>query len=177
MHPMIASWNQVAEAFGQRLDAMSADKIDARTPCDQWSCAELVEHATSVQHSVGASLGVTPDADAAPAASWQGFRTALVEALSADGALEEEVDTPFGMRPRAEALGIPMMDMLVHTWDLARTLDVDDSLPEEIVAHAFDQLKPMDAMIRQPGMFAEKVEAPAGASLQDQFIAFTGRQP
>ena len=176
MHPMISAWNEVAEAFGQRLDAMSADQAETRTPCDEWSCTELVDHTVQVQHGIGAQLGVTPtEGDAA--ASWHTFRQGMVDALSAEGGLETELETPFGARPASEAMGIPTMDLLVHTWDLSRTIGHDDTLPASAVAHALEQLKPMDEMLRGRGVFADKVDVPEGASVQDQLIAFTGRQP
>ena len=176
MHPMISSWNEVAEAFGQRLDAMSADQATAASPCADWNCNELVDHAMQVQHGVGAQIGVQP-AEGDAAASWSAFRQSMVDAMSAEGVLQTEVETPFGARPLAEAMGIPTMDLLVHTWDLSRTIGHDETLPEAAVAHAFEQMKPMDAMVRGRGVFGDKVEVSADASLQDQFIAFTGRQP
>ena len=66
-------------------------------------------------------------------------------------------------------------DMLVHTWDLARVVGGDESLNQDAVAAAFSGLKPLDAMIRMPGVFAAKVEPPAGADLQTEFLCFLGR--
>jgi hypothetical protein len=68
------------------------------------------------------------------------------------------------------------MDVLVHTWDLARTVGADEHLDEELVRQAYEVLKPMDAMIRQPGVFGAKLEPPAGADLQTEFLYFLGRQ-
>ena len=85
--------------------------------------------------------------------------------------------TPFGESPAGEALGIPTMDMLVHTWDLSRAIGADESLPEEICAHAYEQLQPMDAMLRGPGRFGPRVEVADDADIQTKLIAFCGRQP
>jgi uncharacterized protein (TIGR03086 family) len=67
-------------------------------------------------------------------------------------------------------------DVLVHTWDLARAVGGDERLDEAAVAGAYSGLKPMDAMIRRPGVFGPKVEAPEGADLQTEFLSFLGRQ-
>lgn len=155
---------------------MSADQSDARTPCDEWNCRELVGHTVQIQHGVGAQFGVeVPEGDAAT--SWHAFRDAMVAAMSAEGALETEIETPFGARPAAEAMGMPTMDLLVHTWDLSRALGHDDALPEAAVVNALELMKPLDAMIRRRGVYGDKIEVPEGASVQDQLIAFTGRQP
>jgi uncharacterized protein (TIGR03086 family) len=68
------------------------------------------------------------------------------------------------------------MDVLVHTWDLARTVGADEHLDEDSVRLAYDALKPMDAMIRRPGVFGPKLEPPAGADLQTEFLYFLGRR-
>ena len=47
---------------------------------------------------------------------------------------------------------------------------------EELVRQAYDGLRPMDAMIRQPGVFGAKLEPPAGADLQTEFLYFLGRR-
>jgi uncharacterized protein (TIGR03086 family) len=68
------------------------------------------------------------------------------------------------------------MDLLVHTWDLARAVGADERLDEDAVRQAYAGLKPMDAVIRQPGVFGPKLEPPADADLQTEFLYFLGRQ-
>ena len=57
-----------------------------------------------------------------------------------------------------------------------RTVGADERLDEESVRQAYEALKPMDAMIRQPGFFDAKVEPPAGADEQTEVLCFLGRQ-
>jgi hypothetical protein len=66
-------------------------------------------------------------------------------------------------------------DILVHTWDLARAVGGDEQLDADAVTQAYSGLKPMDAMIRQPGIFGPKVEPAAGAGEQEEFLNFLGR--
>jgi hypothetical protein len=66
------------------------------------------------------------------------------------------------------------MDVLVHTWDLARTIGADESLDENAVRSAYEALKPMDAMIRSPKVFGPKLEPPKGADVQTEFLYFLG---
>jgi hypothetical protein len=68
------------------------------------------------------------------------------------------------------------MDLLVHTWDLARTIGADEHLDEESVRQAYEALKPMDAMIRQPNFFGPKLKPPIDADLQTEFFCFLGRR-
>jgi hypothetical protein len=68
------------------------------------------------------------------------------------------------------------MDVLVHTWDLARTVGADERLDEESVRMAYEALKPMDAVIRRPNVFAAKIDPPPGADTQTEFLYFLGRR-
>jgi hypothetical protein len=68
------------------------------------------------------------------------------------------------------------MDLLVHTWDLARTIGADERLDEDSVRQAYEALKPMDAMIRQPNFFGPKLDPPNDADLQTEFLYFLGRR-
>ena len=52
----------------------------------------------------------------------------------------------------------------------------DESLDQGAVEGALSGLLPLDAMLRQPGVFGAKVEAPAGADAQTQLLCFLGRQ-
>jgi hypothetical protein len=78
--------------------------------------------------------------------------------------------------PADQMLGrILTTDTLVHTWDLARAVGGDEALAPDLVEGAYSGLKPMDAMIRRPGVFGDKVESAAGADLQTEFLSFLGR--
>ncbi|MCP3910392.1 MAG: TIGR03086 family protein [Actinomycetia bacterium] len=179
MSEAIRSWQAIAEGFAQRLDAVSADQWEARTPCDQWSVRELVEHTIDVQRGFPGQLGADASAELGdnPAAAWRQIMAAASAAYTADGAAEQEVQSPFGARPLGEAIGIATTDLMVHTWDLARAINADDTLPEPIAAHALETLTPMDAMMRGEGMFGPKIEVGDDASVQDRLIGFLGRQP
>jgi uncharacterized protein (TIGR03086 family) len=87
------------------------------------------------------------------------------------------VDGPTGKMPAGEIIGgFVTMDLLVHTWDLARTIGADERLDEDSVRRAYEGLKPMDAMIRQPNVFGPKLEPPIDADLQTEFLYFLGRR-
>jgi uncharacterized protein (TIGR03086 family) len=179
MNPVVAGWVEVADAFSQRLNAVTPEQWEAATPCSEWNVRQLVEHAVDVQQRSGAAMGaeVAEGLGDNPAAAWTAMRQAMLDCLQTEGTLDKVIPTPFGERPVAEALGIPTMDLLVHTWDLSRAIGHDETLPGDIVAHAYESLQPMDGMLRGPGMFADKLDVADGADLQAQFIAFCGRQP
>ena len=81
-----------------------------------------------------------------------------------------------GDMPASQIIGrFLASDVLVHTWDLARAVGGDERLDATAVTQAYSGLKPMDAMIRQPGVFGPKVEPAADADEQEEFLNFLGR--
>ena len=107
-------------------------------------------------------------------AAWNDARDTFLGALpTAD--LTTSLPGPMGPMPAEQIIGrLVSTDVLVHTWDLARAVGGDESLDADAVAAAYSGLKPMDAMIRMPGVFGPKVDA-SGADLQTEFLGFLGR--
>jgi uncharacterized protein (TIGR03086 family) len=67
-------------------------------------------------------------------------------------------------------------DLLIHTWDLARATDQDDTLDGEEVRLMFARMLPNDERMRGSA-FGPKVPVPDDADDQTKLIAFTGRTP
>jgi uncharacterized protein (TIGR03086 family) len=181
MDDLLAAWTTVIDGFTERVNAVADDQWDAPTPCDGWSVRELVAHAADAQRMIPRQLGANPDImlpiGGDPPASWGRIVAAAKAALGSPGALDHVVKGPFGAAPVRESLGIPTTDVLVHTWDLARAIGADETLPTDIVAHAFEALRPMERALRGPGIMGPAVAVADDASIQDRFIAFTGRRP
>jgi hypothetical protein len=67
-------------------------------------------------------------------------------------------------------------DVLVHTWDLARSIGVDVELEAELEA-ALSGARQNNAGLRSLGMFSAPVDVPAEATVQSRLLAFLGRDP
>jgi hypothetical protein len=69
--------------------------------------------------------------------------------------------------------------LLVHTWDLARAVGLDETLDADEVHRlvtGFDAMDPqMDAAMRSSGHYGPRTEVPADADEQTRLLAFTGR--
>jgi uncharacterized protein (TIGR03086 family) len=176
MSDVLNRYREIADGFSARVDVASDGKWDRVSPCDGWKARDVVSHVINAHRQM--VLGqdqFPPDADLA--AGWADAR-GQVETLASDPAkMAETVPTPLGAMPREQLIGsMVTMDLLVHTWDLARAVGADEGLHPDAVAQAYQMMKPMDAMIRQPGVFDPKVEPPAGADLQTEFLCFLGRK-
>ena len=123
----------------------------------------------------GKSKPLGADEDARRA--WEDASRAIDEIAGDPETVAKEIDGPVGKMPAGQIIGqFVTMDLLVHTWDLARTVGADEHLDGDSVRDAYEALKPMDAMIRQPNVFGPKLEPPPGADLQTEFLYFLGRR-
>lgn len=168
-------WTQTAAAFDQRYEAISEANWAAATPCEGWSVKELVDHAVSSQRNLAAGAAgveIAEDAD------WPTTRDAITAALQAEGALEGTMPMgPMGDIPKSMGLGIGTSDLLVHTWDLARSIGADETLPAEAVTAAYMGLQKFPPqMMRSDGFFGPELECADDADEQTKMLSFTGRQ-
>jgi uncharacterized protein (TIGR03086 family) len=131
----------------------------------------------------GVKTGATPNyepLDAAgedPAASYTAARDLALDTLT-DEYLSQTVQGPMGETPLDQLVGtILANDVLIHTWDLAKSAGIDVTLDPQLVEAALNGLEPLDAIIRQERVFGPKVEPPASADMQTKLICFVGRTP
>ena len=166
--------------FDRRVQAAGTDKWGAKAPCDEWTARDVIAHVAGNLNRVTAGIqGQEPreiGKDEDIVSAWQTAKEGLLSALpNAD--LSQNVNGPFGPMPADQLIGrIIATDVLVHTWDLARATGGDEQLDQSAVEAAYSGLKPMDAMIRMPGVFGPRIDAPEGADVQTQFLNFTGRK-
>lgn len=174
MDDAVDRWHQTAEAFTLRFDAIGIAQWEGSTPCSEWSVRDLVDHAIATQARFGTMLGV----ESAPA-GWSGLRTAMSAVLAEPSALSGTVTVPgLGELSKEQILDICTNDLLIHTWDLARAIGAEESLPVGPVAACLTWLQQLPVeVLRSPGHFAEAVPLPATDDVQARMLAFAGRTP
>lgn len=177
MSEALTRLQHLAAQFQARVDAVPADRWDATSPCEGWTARDVVAHVTDNLRRTAAGPKATPmGADEDPKVAFAQSLQGLLDAMAQPGALEREVPGPFGPMPVEQLIGrLICSDVLVHTWDLARAAGLDETLDADAVHRAYAGLKPMDANLRHPGVFGPKLEAPAGADEQTEFLMFLGR--
>lgn len=168
----------MVQGFDQRVQAAPADAWGNAAPCEGWTARDVVVHVANNLLGLGSVLAGKQPRQIAPeediVAAWNEARDLLLGVIpTAD--LTTNVPGPFGPMPANELLGrLVATDVLVHTWDLARAVGGDEHLDADAVAAAYKGLKPMGAMIRQPGVFGPRIDV-EGADLQTEFLGFLGR--
>jgi uncharacterized protein (TIGR03086 family) len=74
-------------------------------------------------------------------------------------------------------LPILTADVLVHTWDLARAVDVDPELDAGLCEISYQVVRPNEQQLRDSGMFAAPVPVPDDADAGTKLVSFLGRDP
>ncbi len=167
-----AVWQQAAAKWSEVAGQITEADWDKPTTCSDWSVRDLVDHALHWQATGGAQLG----AGTTPGDSWDTIQPALESAFEDPSNLEGQAEG-FGGMPKQGVAGLVIGDLLVHTWDLARSIGADEALPEAAVESTLMGLKRLPPeMLRSDKMFGPEIEVPEGASMQEQLLGFVGRQ-
>ncbi|MBO0715439.1 MAG: TIGR03086 family protein [Acidimicrobiales bacterium] len=171
----------IAGAFDARVQAAPPDTWNDQSPCTEWKARDVVAHVVDNHRRLIAEVaGTEPKpmtAEEDPKAAWTSAYATMRQLTEDPGAMAHSVHGPMGEMPLEQMLPqFVCMDMLVHTWDLARAVGGDERLNQEAVREAYETVKPMDAMIRQPNVFGPKLDPPPGADVQTEFLYFLGRR-
>jgi uncharacterized protein (TIGR03086 family) len=65
----------------------------------------------------------------------------------------------------------------LRTYDIAKLIGADTTLPADLVQGLWDEIAPSAEEWRKLGVYGPAVPVPEGAPLQDRLLGLTGRQP
>ena len=135
----IELYESAVQALAPIMAGVTSAQISSETPCTEWSVQSLINHALAVQGFANSTIsGTTADmaamgqvdhdlpSEGAAAAFKAMTDTALATLKSAN--LEATVKTPFGEMPGGNFIMIPITDMIIHRWDLAKATGQDATM-------------------------------------------------
>jgi uncharacterized protein (TIGR03086 family) len=168
---------------------LEAGKLDDPTPCDEWSVRDLLNHVVggnimtvklldgATKEEARAAFGEDVLGDDPLGAVRKSNAAASAAMRAAD--LSVIVDHPAMQMPGAQLLNFRTGDLILHSWDLARAIGVDETLDQGPVEYVWEALQPMAPMIGQVGVFGTgpSGDVPADAPLQQRLLDLTGRRP
>ncbi len=196
MSDIAERYNCLAGGFLARIQATPEDRWDSASPSQGWTARDVVAHVINGHraiiavvrgtrpqptHGVGVSSmayppKVEPDADLA--AAFTECRAGMLTVLTHPHLASRTFPTPLGIvtvQEAADAVGA--LELLAHTWDLARAVGGDESLPPEAVTRTYQSLQPHYEELQATGGFRPEVAPPEDADPQTKFLCFAGRQP
>jgi uncharacterized protein (TIGR03086 family) len=170
-----------AEAFDARVRAVPTESWENQSPCEDWKARDVVRHVVDTSGMflgfIDQKLPPAPSVDEDPLAAWRSARNAIQAALDDPAVAKQEYDGMFGRSSFEQGVQKFLApDLIVHTWDLARAVGLDENLDEEAVLEILDEWRPMDEAMRAPGGFGPKIESPPSADAQTRLLNFAGRE-
>ncbi len=181
------------DAVTVAIDQLDVADLDRPTPCAEYDVADLAGHLVGVGRRISA-LGRGEDGNAVSlevddvaadgwAGAWRSEADRIRSAWASDEILTTMLALPWAELPGAAAAGIYAAELLVHSWDLAVSIDatVDWAAPD-LAPVAAAALAPMrmglPADERGPGApFDPVVPLPDDAPPIERLVAWVGRDP
>jgi uncharacterized protein (TIGR03086 family) len=187
MTDIAARYRKLAARFTELVDAVPADRWDRRSPCEEWTALDIVDHVvgTEAEHLDRMTFSVANSARSAvegvdARSAWPIVRDRVQSALDEPRRAGEQYTGVFGRTTFAEAIDqFYSIDLVIHAWDLARSTGLEDfeTIPPDEVEAVTAALVPIADMMRQPGVFGPEVALPKDADPQSKLLALVGRQP
>lgn len=166
------------------LDRGDPEALTADSPCPGWSGVDVVQHLIDTQRDFLLLAGADmPD----PAPTVERLGASLAWRTHAEAVARQLADDGFAEGPHrrsgdGQSVGQAFeatfgLDLLVHRWDIARTLGDETTFSEREMDQIEEALTASGEHLRAKGMLAPPVDVAADASRQDRLIALTGRRP
>ena len=91
--------------------------------------------------------------------------------------MDKRIHLSYGDYPVKDYLWHITLFRTFRTVDIARFIQVDASLPEDLVSGMWELLEPQANMLREIGVFGPEVEVSKDAPLYQRLLGLSGRQP
>ncbi|MEY9848875.1 TIGR03086 family metal-binding protein [Streptacidiphilus sp. MAP5-3] len=180
-------YSAALDHFGQLVRRVEVQQWRLPTPCPLWTVRGLVNHVTVEQLWVTPLLAGTPATAVGgrfegdllgddPVLAWKQAAAEAEEAVHADGALERTVRLWQGPALAAHLCSQLAMDIVVHSWDLARAIGAEEQIPSGLVAFALHEVSEYPDRLAESGLFDSPRAVPPGSDAQTLLLALTGRE-
>ncbi len=184
----IEVYESAVKALSPIMAGVTAAQINSDTPCTEWSVQSLINHALAVQAFANSTISKTtadmaamgkvdhPLPSEGAEAAFKAITDTTLAALKAAN-LEDTVKTPFGEMPGGNFIMIPITDMIIHKWDLAKATGQNTTIDSTLAEIGLAALTPALSGGRDASFFAAEVSVPESGSVMDRLLGLSGRTP
>lgn len=176
---------KTVQSAGLCVQRITADDMDNPTPCSEWNLRELLNHLVYellwvpelLMGKTVAEVGDKHDGDVLhsdPMSAWQHAADgALVAVKRADP--EAIVHLSYGDKPAKDYIVEIANDVLIHGWDVGRSLHCSVVFDEAVAKTLYDVYLPRRAELAATGSFGTSVEVGPDAPVQVKLLGLMGR--
>ncbi len=169
------------------VGSVRSDQMNLRTPCSDWDVRTLINHMVAGNSrfvalaSKGERMSRQPNPDDLlgddPAQAYRRSAEEAKQAWTDPALLDQMFDLPFGRLPGSAALGMRLIEMVTHGWDLGKATGQEPQFNPAAVQMASDLARSSLPEDRPPDMpFASAAVAGSDASDLDRLAAYLGRK-
>jgi uncharacterized protein (TIGR03086 family) len=179
MEPL-AQLDQLAPLLGGVVGGITPDQLDRPTPCREFTVRGVLEHMVGGAAAFAAAYRGVPAGEpdvSDPLAAFGPALTELGAAISAPGALDQTITSPFGELPGETFARFVVFDGLVHGWDMATATGQVYAPSDELVAEVESFARQVLDPLRDGQTFAAEVAPAPDATPIERLAAYTGRRP
>ncbi|MYR06847.1 TIGR03086 family protein [Gordonia sp. SID5947] len=185
-----AQISTAADAMIGLTGEVDDDSLHRPTPCAGTDLGALLAHVIGLSEAftaaarkdLGASTSTAPQvSESVLPDDWRTALPSRVRDLAASWRRPEAwqgMTQAGGVDAPAEIMGtIALSELVLHGWDVARSIGADLDLPDEILQVVYDFHHPPQPQNEREGMFGPVVEVPDDARIVDRLAGLTGRDP
>ncbi len=184
---VLAAHRSALRQFDKRVHEIRESQWHHPTPDAEWDVTALVKHLVYEQLWAPPLLAAKSIAEVGnafegdilagdPVAAWVTAADAARAAFDEPGALDREVQLSFGNSPASEYLYQMIVDLVVHSWDLARAIKAEEEMPNDLVSVALEHARPLAADWQGSELFAPPIAVPGCTDDLTELLALLGRQ-
>lgn len=179
-----------ARPISEIVRGLNAADLDAPTPCAAYDVRALLNHllfwgpaltAAARKESTVPPAAAETDVDLVVGDWAAAFDTLVADMVAAWSELSAWTGTTSmggpGELPAAMVGGMAVGELVVHGWDLGRSLGRSPAWDEELLAVLHPDVSAIAETGRQMGVFGPEVAVPETAPTLDRILGATGRDP
>jgi len=160
------------------LGRLTADDLSRPTPCAEYTVGDVGRHVVRSMVLLAAVAGEQIDAPAGGPLEEQVAVTAEAALAAWRGrGLGGTVAVGRSSLPASLAVEIIPLELLVHGWDIARATGSAIDVTPEVAGYVLSCARELVTDDKRGRSFAAEVPVRASATVLEQLIAFTGREP
>lgn len=185
----LSGYRRALDTFERALSGVAGDRWAAASPCAGWTARDVAGHVIGGQYLVTALADGSPCQGAPmdiatepgrfcaddPMVAWAAARKAATDALTPEALRRPVPFGAFGELPLNDLLGGGILELLIHSWDLARATGQPVRLDADLVHHAFATAQVLAPSLRRAGHYATPIKPRPGADELARLLAFLGR--
>ncbi len=184
---VIALHDRALDALGITIEKIDSSQLGDPTPCSEFDVRALLNHVIGGNYRFvaiavgepGAAVPATGDFVTDDAVMpYRESAAVLSQAWADPVVLDQTAHMPFGDFPGEFALGIHIVEAVVHNWDLAKATGQPTELDPVLCEAAWQRSKDIDDSFRGPGRpFGPAIATPPAATATEKLMGWLGRQP